>query len=148
MAVGLRFRTYSIELGTSCDWFVPDGDMPDSENTRGTAIFRDIVTTPYGNTFIYDKGQRGEWKLNFKDISTASKNRIEFVESGWLGFRQITMVYFGTNVTGTTQSVGTYEASQIWGTGYVELSGRPVETDYNMWSVEMQINEFGPDQTF
>jgi hypothetical protein len=122
--------------------------MPDSENTRGTVLYRDIHTTPSGNTFIYDKGDRREWKLSFKDISTASKERIEFAVGGWFGHRQITMVYFGTNVTGTTQSVGTYEASQIWGTGYLELPSLPMETDYNMWSLDLQINEFGPDQTF
>ena len=91
MPYGLRFVTYSQNLGSRFDWFVPDCDMPESSNKRGYKVNQSIIETPFGNTFIYDMGKRKKWSLQFRDITTLSKDRLEHCYCGWLGSRQITM---------------------------------------------------------
>lgn len=149
MSYGLRFRTYSQSLGSSFDWFMPDQDMPNESNPRGYLVGRDILTTNRGNDFLYDKYRKKQWKLVFQDIQTISKERLEFCESGWLGSRQITMVYFGTSVIGTSESPGSMSsAGQLWGTGYLSLDKIPEETAADLWDVNLTVTEFGPDQSF
>jgi len=145
---GLRFRTASLGLGTVCDFFVPDEDMPAEKNTRGYEVFREDTVTPNGNTFTYDKGKTKTWKLNFEAISTRTKNLIEHCDHGWMGEQQVTVVFFGTEVTGTTQSPGTYSSSQIWGTGYIRLSAPPDEVMFDAWDFEITIKQFGTNQSF
>ncbi len=149
MAYGLRFYHKSRSLGSVFDWFVPDQDCPSAPNDRGTVLFRDIIETPNGNTFIYDKGKRKEWDITFEDISTLSKDRLEFIEGGWLGSLAVTMIFFGTSVIGTNESAGSMSsAGQLWGTGYVKFDGKPKETEYNMWTLKLSIIEFGANQSF
>ena len=150
MALGLRFRAWSQSLGTAFDWLVPDEDMPDASNKRGYKVFRDELTTKRGNTWLYDGGRVKEWQLKFLDISTTTKERLEFLESGWLGSRQIVTVYWGSSVpAGTNTTVGSIASvGQCWGTGYVSLNSLPEESDTDLWNVEMTIKEFGPDQSF
>jgi len=146
--IGLRMRSISLTLGTSFDYFFPDEDMPDEVNDRGYDIFEDIHTTPTGNTYMYEKGKRKVWGLEFKDISSVTKNALEHMTHGWQKKKQITVVYFGTHVTGTNQSPGTYSSSQIWGTGFVRLNGLPKESAFDLWNTTIIIREFGPDQNF
>lgn len=145
---GLRFRSVAQSLGSVFDWFVPDYDMPDYPTERGYAEFRDVLTTPSGNTFIYDKSRIKKWNLIFSDITELSVRNLQHLANGWLGKKQITMVYFGTNVTGTTQSVGTYSAGQLWGTGFLLMQGLPKEKDVNLWDVTIELTEFGTGQIF
>lgn len=150
MAYGLRFYHKSRSLGSVFDWFVPDADSPSAPNKRGTRISRDIIETPFGNTFLYDKGgKHKEWELTFEDISTLSKDRLEFLQAGWLGSLAITMVFFGTSVIGTSESAGSMNtAGQLWGTAFVEISDLPDETAFNLWSLKIKLTEFGPNQVF
>lgn len=149
MGYGLRFYHKSLTLGTVLDWFVPDQDMPNAPNKRGTRIFRDIIETPFGNTFLYDKGKRKEWDLEFSDIQTLSKGYLEFLESGWLQKRAITVIFFGTSVIGTNESAGSMAtAGQLWGTGFIQLTDLPAESAFNLWNVNIKIIEFGTNQSF
>jgi hypothetical protein len=146
---GLRLRTYSRSLGSTFDWFVPDNDMPDAPNARGYEVFRDIHTTPSGNTYLYDKGKIKKWELQFSDISTISKDRLEHIAYGWMDSQQVTMVYFGTSVIGTTETVGSMEtAGQLWGTGWCEIDNIPQETAMDLWNMKLTIHQFGSDQVF
>lgn len=148
-SVGLRFRTVNQTTGSVCDWFVPDADMPEAPNTRGYEVFRDVNITPAGNTYLYDKSRLKRWELQFLDISTRSKNFLEHVSHGWIGSMQITMVYFGSSVIGTTESAGSMSAAgQLWGTGWVEQNGLPNESASDLWNFNAIIHEFGPDQSF
>ena len=76
------------------------------------------------------------------------KELIEHSDHGWLGQQQVTVVFFGTEVTGTTQSPGTYSASQIWGTGYIRLDKQPDEVMFDAWSFAITITQFGTNQSF
>jgi len=149
MPYGLRLRTWSQSLGSAFDWFVPDESMPEAPNPRGHKIFRDIIETPSGNTFLYDKGKIKFWRLTFRDIKTLDKERFEHVAHGWIGSKQITMVYFGTSVIGTVESPGSMStAGQLWGTGYITLLSEPEEVDMDFWNVELSITQFGSSQSF
>jgi hypothetical protein len=149
MGYGLRLRTYSLTLGSAFDFFVPDRDMPTDKSPRGYNIGRDILTTPRGNSYLYDKFRKKQWKLTFEDITTLTKNSLEHIESGWLGSRQITMVYWGTSVIGTVETPGSMAtAGQLWGTGYVTIDKIPEEAALDQWNLSLTIDEFGPDQSF
>lgn len=148
MGYGLRIRTTSLSLGTSCDFFVDDADMPSDDNSRGYDVFRDDIVTPFGNTFIYDKGKTKKWTLKFELISTRQKELLEHADHGWLNNQQVSIIFFGTNVTGTTQSCGTYEASQIWGTGYIRVVSGPDEPMFDAWNMNIEIKQFGTNQSF
>lgn len=148
MALGLRFRTTSLSLGSVFDYFVPDEDMPDEGNPRGFNLVEDIHETHHGNTFLYEKSKLKEWRLSFSDIQTITKEAIEHIAGGWFGKQQVTIVYFGSHVSGTTQSPGTYTASQIWGTGYCRLDGIPRENSFDLWTFGLIIKQFGTNQAF
>jgi len=145
---GLRIRTVSLSLGSFCDFFIPDEDMPAEVNTRGYEVFRDDLRAPNGNTFSYDKGRVKTWSLNFEAISTRTKDLVEHSDHGWLGKQQVSVIFFGTEVTGTTQSPGTYSASQVWGTGYVRLQKAPDEVMFDAWNLGITITQFGTNQSF
>ena len=148
--MGLRFHSIAQSLGTSFSWYVSTADMPDAPNERGNEVFEDLIETPSGNTFIYSKGRRKSWKMDFVAISTDAKDKLEHVVSGWYNQKQITAVAYGSSVIGTLESMGSMNSvGQIWGTGYVRWSGGlPKETAYDMWNCSIQITEFGPDQSF
>ena len=145
MPYGLR--VFHQANGTNIDFFFPDEDMPSDKNTRGYKVFRDDITTPNGNTFIYEMGKIKSWNLDFEAISTRTKEMLELFDYGWLGMRPYSAIYFGTNVTGTLQGKGTYEASQIWGTGYIRVTSRPVEIMFDAWDISIEINQFGTNQS-
>jgi len=147
MSLGLRIRTISLGLGTNLDYFFPNYDMPDEVNERGYEAFEDVYTTPNGNAYIYGKGRIKTWDLHFRDVTSRTKDFLEHMASGWLTEQQISVIFFGSHVTGTTQSPGTYTASQIWGTAYIRIS-KPKETAYDLWDIDANIREFGPDQSF
>jgi hypothetical protein len=147
MSYGLRFRTVSQSLGTSLDFFVPEADFPVENNARGYNVYRDKLVAPNGNTWLYDKGKTKHWSVSFEDVTTNTKEIMEHICLGWLCKKQVTVVFWGTNVTGTTQSCGTYEAGMIWGTGYLEMT-EPKERIADMWSFDVEINEFGTNQVF
>lgn len=146
---GLRFRTYSMSLGSAHDWFVPDQDMPDAMNSRGTEVFRDIHTTPSGNTYLYDKGKRKRWDMSFQDMTTLGMTNLQHCVSGWLGSRQITQVYYGTSVIGTLESPGSMSsAGQLWGTCWLDMPKIAQEVAFDLWNADITITEFGGDQIF
>ena len=66
---------------------------------------------------------------------------------GWIGNRAFSTIYFGTNVTGTLQGKGTYEASQIWGTGYIRIVSGPTEEIFDAWNIGIVIKQFGTNQS-
>jgi hypothetical protein len=142
----LRFLTKSQSLGTSMDWYCPNEDDPNDKNTPITLLHEDIITTPFGNSFLYEKGKTKEWTLEFESITNDSMNKLDHICSGWYGKQQVTILYFGTNVTGTTQSIGTYEASQLWGTGFCRMVSRQGVLD--MWNCTLKITQFGTNQVF
>lgn len=150
MSYGLRFRSVSQSLGSTFDWFVPDSDMPDIDNTRGKNIYRDVIVGPTGNTFLYDKGKTKKWKLNFQDVSPLAMNSVDHCCSGWLGQKQITIIYFGTVTDGTAVYTPAQLASagQCWGTGYFTMVNEPQELGLDLWTFSIEINEFGPNQVF
>lgn len=139
-------RVFHQANGTNIDFFFPDEDMPNEKNTRGYQIFRDDMTTPNGNTFVYEKGKIKSWQLDFEAISTPTKEMLERFDYGFLRQRPFSTVYFGTNVTGTTQGRGTYEASQVWGTGYIRITSGPTESMFDAWDMSITIKEFGTNQ--
>lgn len=149
MAYGLRFRTTSVQIGTSCDFYLPTGDMPSDQNERGYEIFEDQLTSVAGNTWLYAKGRRKIWALTFEDISTRSKEFMEHIAGGWFDKQQVTIVYFGTSVIGTTETPGSMAtAGQLWGTGFVRFTSKPRETAFDLWSFDIFITEFGTNQSF
>lgn len=150
MSYGLRLYHKSLTLGSVFDWFIPPEDSPSAPNKRGTVTFRDDIDTPFGNSFNYEKGKRKEWQLKFEDISSTSKDRLEFINAGWLGSRAITMIFFGTSVVGTNESAGSMSsAGQLWGTGYLRITGDlPEETAFNLWTLDIKLTEYGPNQSF
>jgi len=143
----LQFYSYAQSIGSSFIWIVPDYDMPDYPSDRGYLEFRDKITTPSGNTFIYDKSKVKHWTLNFADITELSKNKLQHICNGWLGQKQITMVFFGTSANGDD-----YEAAegdgQLWGTGFVSQLGEPKEKGIDLWDYTIEITEFGANQIF
>jgi hypothetical protein len=40
-----------------------------------------------------------------------------------------------------------YEASQIWGTGYIRITAGPTEPIFDAWDMSIEIKEFGTNQT-
>jgi len=144
MPYGLR--VFHQANGTNIDFFFPDEDMPSDKTFRGYLTFRDDITTPFGNTFVYEMGKVKNWKLDFESISTNTKEMIERFDYGFLGLRPFSTIYFGTNVTGTTQGKGTYEASQIWGTGIIRITSGPSEPMFDAWDLSIELTEFGTNQ--
>src|SRR5882672_7752541 len=146
MGFGIRLRSVSQTLGSTFDWFIPDdGSMPDQENPRGYLIGRDLIVTPSGNTYMYDKYRIKQWQLNFRDIPTLSKNSLEHITSGWIGQKQIVIVFAGSSVTGTTIAPGSLASvNQCWGTGYAEFTSLPKETVLDLWDCDFQLTQFGP----
>ena len=145
MPYGLRI--FHQANGTNCDFFFPDEDMPNEKNDKPYQVFRDDITTPQGNTFIYDLGKIKTWKLDFEAVSTRTKEFLELFDYGWIGNRAFSTIYFGTNVTGTLQGKGTYEASQIWGTGYIRIVSGPTEEIFDAWNIGIVIKQFGTNQS-
>lgn len=148
MSYGLRMRTTSISIGSTYDYFFPDDGMPDFPHSPDTELFEDIHTTPSGNTYVYARGSRKSWELNFKDIPENTKIALEHLAHGWAGSQQVTIIYYGTAVTGTTDVPSAYAASQIFGTGYLRITGKPTETAYGLWDVGVTFKQWGPDQSF
>src|SRR5207302_9777802 len=94
--------------------------MVSAPNSRGFLIGRDILTTPRGNDYLYDKFKKKEWNLLFEDVTTLTKSFIEHIAYGWLGSQQITVAFFGTSVIGTVETPGSMAAAdQLYGTGYL-----------------------------
>ncbi len=148
MSNGLRFHSISQSLGTSFSWFVPSADMPVEQNTRGYDVYRDELTTPRGNTWLYDKGKRRTWTLDWQMVTTDTKMKCEHIFCGWLGSRQICVVAYGSSVIGTTESMASMASvGQIWATCFVKMS-KPKESVFDLWDFTMDLIEFGQDQSF
>lgn len=143
----MRIITRSLSLGSSCDWFIPEQDMPSSNNSPYEKLFEDIITTPFGNSFLYEKGKINAWQLNFESITTQSYNLLKHICNGWHGLQQVTTLFYGSHVTGTNQSAGTYSASQIWGTGFCRMSNVS-EVISDSWNCTIEITQFGSNQHF
>ena len=145
---GMRFYTVAQLLGTSMDWFVPTEDMPDEDSERGFLSKRDIHTTQSGNTYVYDKYKNKNFNMKFSHISTASKEKLEHICDGWLGNKQLTVLYFGSLVNSATSLSTLASQGQVFGTGYCMLNGLPKETALDLWTLELSFNEFGTNQSF
>lgn len=146
---GIRLRSVAQSIGSVFDFFIPYADMPEADNPRGYDIFEDIIETPYGNTYLYSKGKRKRWQLSFQQITPRTKDALEHIAHGWLTQKQVTIVFFGTSVTGTATPPGSLQnAGQLWGTGFVRITGLPREVDVDLWNLELQITEFGTSQAF
>jgi hypothetical protein len=148
MSYGLRMITKSISIGTSFDIFFSNDDMPDFPHAPGYELFEDINTTPSGNTYLYSRGKIKTWELDFKDITEFGKNALEHLCHGWAGSQQITIIYYGTAVTGTSEAAGGYSSSQIFGTGYMRVTSKAQETAFGLWDIGVTFKQFGPDQSF
>jgi hypothetical protein len=149
MAYGLRFHTIARNIGSSMSWYVPQADMPDEKNSRGTQLFEDRIETSSGNTFIYHKGKRKVWTMSFSSVSSDSMRKLEHVCGGWGSLSQITVICFGTSVIGTNESMGSMSlAGQVWGTGFARMEAEPTEDQFDMWSASVKFTEFGQDQSF
>ena len=148
MSYGLRFYTISQSLGTSHDYFVQNGDMPETDSARGYERFSDFHTTPTGNTFIYDKARIKDWNINFVEVTTEAKDSMQHICDGWMGLKQITAVYFGTLVTSGASLSTLASGGQCYGTCFLEMVGKPREVALDLWNFEVHIREFGPDQSF
>ncbi len=149
--LGLTFITISENLGTYSDFFIPDQDMPDYPHSPGYDDYRDEIITPHGNKYLYDKGKTKSWDLNFTDISTSTKDKLQHCCDGWLSHQQFTIIFFGSLVNGTAISAPGTSCNfptQCWGTGYLIMSGKPNESGLDLWNISINIKEFGPNQTF
>jgi hypothetical protein len=146
---GLRFYTKSITLGTTFDFFVPDSDMPEAKNSRGNELIEDVNVTPFGNTWLYEKGKIGKWKQTYDNVTTQSMLAITHCVEGWYKQQQITIVAFGTLVSGTATPLGSLESiGQIWGTCYLRFSKPPEEEILDLWNFDLEITKFGTNQIF
>jgi hypothetical protein len=149
MALGLRFDTKSLALGSTFSFFVPSQDMPDEPNKRGYELFEDIDTTPSGNTFIYEKGEQKQIHLSWKIIHVSTKNAIEHCVKGWHRQKQITIVSYGSSIAGTVTTLGSLASvGQVYGTGFLRFVSLPEEISLDLWNFETVWKEFGTNQLF
>jgi hypothetical protein len=137
-----------LTLGSTYDFFVPDGDMPDENNSRGYTVSRDINTTYGGNTFVYEKSKIRKWSMSFNDVSTATKDSLDFIANGFFKQRPIGICYYGSLVTAGATPSTMFTQGQCWGTCLIELDGMPKETAYGLWSFGLNLTEYGTEQAF
>lgn len=149
MSIGLRFYTKSMTLGTYTDWLVPDEDMPNYPVEFGYDVHRNVLSTPEGNSYLYDRGKTKNCKFIFEDIVPLSKTWLEHICHGWVGSRQVTILFFGSSVWSTTTTPGSLNSvDQCIGTGYCTIVGRPQEGNMDLWTLEVEWTQFGPNQIF
>jgi hypothetical protein len=147
MALGLRFDTKSLTLGTTFSFFVPGQDMPDEPNKRGHELFEDENTTPFGNTFLYEKGMQKQMHLSWKDIHVETKQAIDWCVKGWFGQRQLTIISYGSSVINDSISLGSLgSVGQVYGTGFLRYVSIPEEKSLDLWDFETVWKEFGTNQ--
>lgn len=120
MPYGLRMRSSALSMATTFDYFFPNDGMPDFPHTPKSQLFETIHTTPSGNAYMYSRGKIKVWDLNFLDVPTYTALALQHICEGWAGSQQIVVVFYGTAVTGTTDTPGNYDASQIWEQGMPE----------------------------